>query len=337
MRKISSITATFCFLAILNSFYVLSREEKSGKFVLKEDLSIGVELGYENLMFGSIADIDLDSEENIYVLDTRNNRIQKFDKKGNFLKSLYIERGQGPKEVSYIGAIAVTKNGKIYALEENGTKILVFDEGCKFLSSFRIDFRSYHIIPDPEENVIVLGLKGKRILHVFNQDGKHLDSFGKPFEIPSKYSQLKNIPQLNLPGRVDISSNGKIFILNPHKYEINVYEKKILISSIKGKNKAFTPFMIIETVPPGGIGLIAPYVSILEYKDRLYVSIRTIKAIVGDIPNQLDIFENKKYIASLNVKGIAYAVDREGRLYFAEEEDFPKAVRYKIKRLAQGT
>ena len=51
---------------------------------LEEDLSIGRE-DDENYMFYSARNIALDSDENIYVLDSGNHRIQKFDKDGRFL------------------------------------------------------------------------------------------------------------------------------------------------------------------------------------------------------------------------------------------------------------
>jgi len=328
MRKIPFIAVIFCFLAFMNSFSGSTLVKNSDDFVLIEDLSIGVETGDENLMFSLVNDVDLDSEENIYVLDIRNSRIQKFDNKGNFIKSVQIKKGEGPKEVSRINTMAVTKKGKIYLLGGNGIKLLLFDEEGEFLRSFKLDFQAIHIIPYSEENAVVLGLKDNHIFHVISQEGKHLDSFGEPFEIPSQYSQYKDWPQLKFPMRLDRSRDGKIFILNPHKYEINVYEKNKFAWSIKGKNKAFKPLMITKAIPRG-IGIIFPTVSAFEYKERVYVTIRTLSK---EVPNQLDIFEKGTHIASLDVEGFAYAIDKEGRLYFVEEEDFPKVVRYILRQ-----
>jgi hypothetical protein len=225
--------------------------------------------------------------------------------------------------------MAVTEKGKIYVLGQN-RKIVVFDEDGDFLRSFKIDLDARHIIPDSEENAVVLGLKDGQILHVYSQEGNYLRSFGKEFEIPPKYSQYKEMPYIKIPMKVDGAKSKKIFVLNPYRYEIVVYQNNQFAGSILGKNKAFRPLMITKAIPQG-IGIMYPVVSVFEHKNRFYVNIKTSKPLVGDIPNQLDIFENEEQIATLDVVGSAYAIDRQGRLYFAEEEDFPRVVRYIVR------
>ena len=223
--------------------------------------------------------------------------------------------------------MAVTEKGKIYAQDSNGTKILVFDEEGKFLQSFRIDFQAANIIPYSEETLVILGLNKNHIFHVFNQEGKPLDSFGEPFEIPTKYSQYKNFPQLKLPRRADRTRSGKIFLVNPHRYEIRVYEGNEIKRVIRHESESFSP-LEIKLADEGRFGMMFPWVSVLEHKTRLYV---TMREFGQDTVHQLDIFEKDKYIGSLNVKGYAYAIDKKGRLYFSEVEEYPKMVRYSLK------
>jgi len=90
-------------------------KQRLKEIVLKEDLSFGVESGDERYTFADIGDIELDSEENIYILDWKDSKIKKFDKDGNFLQSLEFKQGEGPREASYITGMAVTLKGKIYA------------------------------------------------------------------------------------------------------------------------------------------------------------------------------------------------------------------------------
>lgn len=327
MRRIFFLSAVFCFLTISYSFFRCSKETRSKEFILREELSIGEEGGDERYVFAGIENIALDSEEDIYILDRRNYRIQKFDKDGNFLKSVEIRKGEGPEEVSLISGMTVTEKGKIYALDSNGTKLLIFNEGGKFHHSFRIDFRAVNIISYSEEKVLVLGLNKNHIFHVFNQEGKHLDSFGEPFEIPTKYSQYKNFPQLKLPRRADGSRYGKIFLVNPHRYEIRVYEGNEIKRVIRHESEFFSP-LEIKMADEGRFGIMFPWVSVLENKTRLYV---TMREFGQDTVHQLDIFEKDSYIGSLEVKGYAYAIDKKGCLYFSEVEEYPKMVRYSLK------
>jgi len=64
------------------------------EFELEEDLRFGNE-DDENYVFYNLSGITFDSEENIFVLDAGNCRIQKFDKNGSFLQTIG-RRGQGP-------------------------------------------------------------------------------------------------------------------------------------------------------------------------------------------------------------------------------------------------
>lgn len=329
MRKISAAVIILCLFCLFASICLFSgcTKKRPLEFTLEEDLSIGVESGDEQYVFAGVDNIALDSEENIYILDGMNFRIQKFDKDGNFLMSLEIKKGEGPKEVTYVTGLAVTEKGKIYIHDRNSMKILIFDKGGRFIHSFKIDFRAMNIIPHSEEKVIVLGLKDDNILHVFSREGKLLHSFGTPFEIPTKYSKYSNFPFLRLSARAYRSRSGKIYVVNPHEYEISVYEENETMGIIKRVSESFSPAAVTES-PGGGINFRFPGTSVLEHKNRLYV---ILQGPDPDAPSHLEIFENNEYIASHEVKGLAFAVDRQGRLYHAVEEDFPKLVRYAVR------
>ena len=51
----------------------------------------------ENIAFHIPSDIVIDEQGNIYILDSGNHRIQKFDPEGNYLAS-FGRKGQGPGE-----------------------------------------------------------------------------------------------------------------------------------------------------------------------------------------------------------------------------------------------
>ena len=54
------------------------------EFKLEEDLSIGNE-NDANDLFYRVRDIQVDTDGNIYVLDSGNHRVQVFNKKGNYI------------------------------------------------------------------------------------------------------------------------------------------------------------------------------------------------------------------------------------------------------------
>jgi len=108
------------------------------KFELEEDLSIGKE-DDENFLFYKIADIQVDKDGNIYVVDFGNNRIQQFDFKGNYLQTIGRE-GEGPGE--FVGPLRILfdkKTGNIY-IRDGLSSIKIFDKHGNYLRAIRLEY-----------------------------------------------------------------------------------------------------------------------------------------------------------------------------------------------------
>ncbi len=139
----------------------LIAEKQSLKFT--EDLVIGKNSGDPNFIFSAISDVDLDKQENIYILDVKDYRIQKFDKKGTFLNSFTIKRGQGPEEVSFNPILAVTPDGEFAILDMMARKILIYNKSGKSLFSqilngfpYAIDNKGRLYIAEADEFPVVV-------------------------------------------------------------------------------------------------------------------------------------------------------------------------------------
>ncbi|MEE8605115.1 MAG: NHL repeat-containing protein, partial [Candidatus Aminicenantaceae bacterium] len=98
----------------------LIHNEKQGKWGKKPEVSLeyvknigDLESDDENVLFYMPSDIAVDEEGNVFVLDSGNHRIQKFDPQGNFLAS-FGRRGQGPGEFQYPQSLDIDKNGFMY-------------------------------------------------------------------------------------------------------------------------------------------------------------------------------------------------------------------------------
>jgi hypothetical protein len=117
-----------------------------------------------------------------------------------------------------------------------------------------------------------------------------------------------------------------VFVLNPHRYEISIYKDFKCIGQIQGKSDVFAKAE--SPGPAKGRAFIFPTAYVQEAGRRIYVTIRKPAAKSG---HEMDIFEDGRQIGRLTVSGIPYAVDAQGRLYFAEEEGFPRIVRYIVE------
>lgn len=119
-------------------------------FYLDEVLSIGRE-DDENYLFYGATDIVLDQDDNIYVLEYRNFRIQKFDKFGNYLQTIG-KKGQGPGE--FEGPIQIlldraTEN--IYVKDRR--KIKIFDKEGNYLHDILLKNYPYDLFLDAEGGI----------------------------------------------------------------------------------------------------------------------------------------------------------------------------------------
>jgi len=81
-------------------------------FDLEEDLSIGNEED-ENYMFYSGVQLAVDSSGNIFALDRRNYRVQKYDKNGKYLQTIG-RHGQGPGELEAPYGFCISSQNLIY-------------------------------------------------------------------------------------------------------------------------------------------------------------------------------------------------------------------------------
>lgn len=116
-------------------------------FRLKEDLSIGNEKD-ENYFFYRAWHLSLDRKGNIYVLDGGNKRIQVFDKKGQYLRTIG-RKGQGPGEFRSPQDVFVNDQDVIVYIPDYRS-VKVFTLNGKFLKSIPLKTynRSYCVSPE---------------------------------------------------------------------------------------------------------------------------------------------------------------------------------------------
>jgi hypothetical protein len=94
---------------------------------VEEDLSIGSPGSLGEHALSEIMDVAVDKEENIYVLDSKEARIQVFNKAGRYLRTIG-RKGQGPGEMQFPRNISITARNEI----------LVNDRGARFLHFFAL-------------------------------------------------------------------------------------------------------------------------------------------------------------------------------------------------------
>jgi hypothetical protein len=288
--------------------------------ILKPDLTIGVEDGAQDLMFGSISRIDLDGQDDIFLLDYKFRRIGVFAPNGRHLRTIPIPEGQGPQEATNLSGIAVTPSGRLYINDMR--KVIVYGPDGRFERSFLVDFMISSIGCPGTENLVAIGPNHGKILHTFDPTGKLLDSFGDPFPVPAEFEAMKDMPMFQAPILFDCSKDGKIFVLNPNKYEVSVFQANRVEQVIRGESALFKPLQRM------GRGFISTAAHIIKSGDFVFVVFQNPDR---KAQKKMDMFKSGQQVGTLNISGTPYVVDAQGRIYFAEEEEFPKVRRYVIE------
>jgi hypothetical protein len=287
---------------------------------LEPNLTIGVEDGDEKLMFGRIVRVDVDGRGHIYVLDYRFRRISVFDDNGSLLRQIAVPEGQGPREATNLGGIAVTPGGTLFVNDMQ--KVIVYGPAGEYRHTFLVGFMISSIGCPGTEELVAIGPHEGKILHVFDAHGKPLSSFGDTFTPPGELESMKEMPMFGAPILFNCAKDGRIFVLNPHKYEVSVFKDRKLEKVIKGQNEAFKPIQKM------GRGFFSTAAHIVSTGDLVFVALQKMDP---KAKTTADVFRDGRQIGSIELLGTPHVADAQGMVYVAEDEGFPKVVRYAVK------
>lgn len=328
MRKKEDLRGAACLMAcLIISFLVLSHTAigttpdtaQAPPVTLKPDLTIGVEDGDEDLMFGMIARVDLDEQGNIYILDFKFRKIVVCAPDGRHLRTIAVPAGQGPQEVTSFSGIAVAPDGTLFIGATR--KVIVYAPDGRFVRSFPVDFMISSVGCPGTEDLVAIGPHEGKFLHAFDRTGRLLASFGETFVPPADLLPMKDMPMFGAPLIFNCAKDGRVFVLNPHKYEVSVFKDRRLETVLTGKSELFKPIQKM------GRSFLSTAAHIVAVGESVFVCFQTPQLMAR---NTADVFRAGKQIGSIDVPGTPHVADPQGRIYFAEEGDFPKVVRYAV-------
>ncbi len=172
----------------------------------------------------------VDADGNVYVVDSGNNRIQKFDSNGTYL-SQFGSSGSGNGQFTSPQGIAVDTAGNIYVADSANQRIEKFDSNGNFLFKFGTPGstpgllgNTYGVAVDTAGNIYVADPNNNRI-QKFNSGGLWVLVF------PTS----SNSVEVDAEGHVFIPDSG-----NAHGSAVDVYdaENGTLLTSFGYRNLA---------------------------------------------------------------------------------------------------
>lgn len=219
-KKLTSL-ASFSVMLLYSHLFFLQGKE-SQKLYLEEVLSIG-SLNDDTLF--QWVGVVVDSNQNIYVTDTMDYSLKKFDAEGNLLKKTG-RRGQGPGEFLAPRYIGISEQF-LYITDQFKPEIQVFDKNLNYRKSIPIPMpvSDLKILSDDELAVATISTAKTGRIFIFDSKGKVKREF--------QYSE-KKMPFMMDMISFDSDSLGNLYIAYNYQDKIEKFNlKRIKIWSKK--------------------------------------------------------------------------------------------------------
>ena len=174
LRKATSVYANSNFLYVVESGqHRVLKFDHSGTLVE----SVGG-LGFGSYQLDTPVDIDATNGLKIFVSDLRNNRVQVFDRRFQYLSTVRLRRTPGYEREIQPSQIAVNNFGELIVFDEQASLFYKFTDKGEFISNYRIPakVKSVTDLQSDGRFLYVFDAKGKQY-HLMYDNGLRVNSF----------------------------------------------------------------------------------------------------------------------------------------------------------------
>lgn len=309
---------------------------------LEEDLVLGRE-EKEEYLFARIT-LDVDEDENMYVLDSKSSNIRVYDKNGIYKKTIG-KRGEGPGEMVGPIGIQITPQNEIMVNNSTRRRLPFFSIGGEYLRQIaltkipmsprlKVDSNGDYIVKCP-----IRGEPFKDALMKFNSDQEHLLTIAEVETNPDGLYFRFSAGHL-----FDVTEENNIVwgVNNNYELRINNPEGEL----IKRILKEYDPVEVTEEekkmmlekdkIPSELVGKFPKYyhpIADISVDEEGRIFVRTNEKAEFENSYYYDIFDSEgKYIARIPLKTLVNIplVCKKNKLYSVEEDDegFQLIIRY---------
>ena len=216
------------------------------KLDLADDLKIG-RADDDDYLFNRVRGIEVDQEGNIYVVDLRNFRVQKYDKNGTYLLT-FGQKGQGPGEFDLPMHIRLDERTGNIAVQDQVYTIEYFTSDGKPLKSLRFDqaFSDFRLSPSGSIYAIGMTMSDNKVLHRLNK----IDAQGRVEKSIAEFPYTLFMQKMG-EGIVTASSGHELsllFTMFDRESLIFGYSKnyELTVADFEGNSR----FRIVKDEPP---------------------------------------------------------------------------------------
>lgn len=153
-------------------------------------------------------DIAVARDGTLYVVDTKNHRIQHLRADGTFLHA-WGRQGNGPGEFQDPHGIALGPDGSVYVADTWNHRIQKFDATGRFLLEFapQSGFWGPRDLVVAEDGTVYVSDTGNKRIVVFTSEGQELRTWGKEGSGPGEFIEPVGIA-IDTKGRIVVADTG---------------------------------------------------------------------------------------------------------------------------------
>ena len=158
--------------------------------------------------FSNPRGVAVDGAGNVYVADTSNNRVQKFDAGGAYLTQ-WGSGGSGSSQFNYPTGVAVDGAGNVYVADSNNHRIQKFDGSGSYLSQWGVNGSGNGQFSYPQ----AVAADGDGNVYVADSDNSRIQKFDAGGSYLSKWGSFgSGSGQFQYPTGVAVDGSGNVYV-----------------------------------------------------------------------------------------------------------------------------
>jgi len=311
---------------VFNNLSAISK--KSINLKIEKLFSVGVDdFDNDNYLFGIITDIKLDKFGNIYILDAKHYRIQKFSKNGDLFT--ISKKGPGPGEFLDPMMIDIDNNCNIYASDLTKRGINIYDSKGKFVKFIKLNITPGDFVISKRHGIFLTAFMNFNKYRIYNIDknGKVINRFCNSKRSTDKVARSGNI------GTITIDDNENIYYSFAYPYEIHKYSPKGKLIKIFAENfekyqePRLNKYNLIE-IPSMSMGIKklpnGDVINLIKLKYKKKIN------YYFDIFSNIGKFKKRLSVKDFGLKLVRFfAVDKDYNFIIEQPNPFPIFLKYK--------
>lgn len=168
----------------------------------------------------NVSAIDLDTEGNLYIIDSGRNRLLKYSATGTFMREIG-GFGRGSEQFNDPRDVDAHLTLNIFVTDFNNNRIVRFDSNLNYLNDFNPVFTNPFYFEMPL-SVAVNNQYDLFILEDLNKRIVKIDRFNKPLTVFGTTSE--NLGQLLGPYQVTLGSRNILYVSDPLSCAIQIFD-----------------------------------------------------------------------------------------------------------------